>query len=146
MAHPYHALSDLSPDYLPESELVQLTNDDGGDTVVESVWEGLVAKADGEIDGWLGDRYAVPLDTVPALVADLSARLTLYKLYRRRYGTDTPESVQEDFKAIQRTLRDLAKGIPSLGSQPAPDPNVERQAKVSAQTAVFSRDSLKAYC
>jgi len=145
VAHPYHSIADLVPDYVPEADLVQLTNDAGGATVDTDVYEGLRARADGEIDGYLGHRYTVPLSTPPALVVDLSARLTLFKLYRRRYPTDLPDSVVADQKAVMRTLEGLAKGIPTLGAQPAPTANPERIALVTKHTKVFSRDSLKGW-
>ena len=145
MPHPYHSLSDLVPAYLPELDLVQLTNDDGGESVDTDVYEGQRAKADGEIDGYLGHRYTVPLSSVPELVSDLSARLTVYRLYRRRYPTDTPESVVKDYQMAVRLLRDLAKGIPTLGVQPVPSPNTERTGRVVTHSSVFSRSSLRGF-
>lgn len=145
MPHPYHTYDDLVPGYMPALDLVQLTNDDGGDTVDTDVYEGQRAKADGEIDGYVGHRYTVPLSSTPELVRDLSARLTMYRLYRRRYQTDMPASVTEDYQAALRLLRDLAKGIPTLGVQPAPSPNTQRTGRVVTHTSVFTRRTMQGY-
>ena len=48
------------------------------------VVEEAIAKADGEIDAYLGLRYQLPLMGIPAQVRSLSVEIALYHLYSRR--------------------------------------------------------------
>jgi phage gp36-like protein len=64
---------------IPIAELAELTAESGTEPDSEVVAEA-VAKADGEIDAYLGVRYSLPLAEVPALVRSLSVDLALFHL------------------------------------------------------------------
>jgi len=69
---------------IPESDLIQLTDDDGVGVVDEDVLTEAIDQADREIDAYLGARYTVPLDPVPELIRNLSAQMAIWHLYGRR--------------------------------------------------------------
>lgn len=142
----YHVLDDLTATGLTEGELIQLTNDDAGAVTVDEARYGAAREeADALIDGYLGARYALPLETVPTLVRRVSVQLTVHALYRRRFPEGTPEGVKADADGAMRLLRDIASGTVTLGVQPAPTVNSERAAKVVAGERVFTRTSLAGY-
>lgn len=144
----YHAIADLYPSRLSEVQLIQLTNDEaGGDEIVEAVWSEKASEADAEIDGYLGARYALPLVTVPALVKRLSLTITIYLLYRRRYGADEdfPAMVRRDYEDAVKMLNRISDGTITLGVQPAAPVNSERAAKLESHDRIFSRTTLESY-
>lgn len=148
----YHELADLVPRRLAETELCQLISDDPDTVAVADLteaemelYEEFRAEVDAEIDGYLGERYTVPLSTVPTLIRRLSITLTVVRLYERRYPEGVPEGIRRNQEDAQKLLRALADGRPTLGVQPAPSENGERVARIEGPDRVFSRDSLKDY-
>lgn len=141
----YHTLSDLTAGYITQQELVELTNDDRGDTVVEAVWAGRVEVVDAEIDGFLGTRYSLPLVTVPVLIKKLSAQMTVEALFARRFPGELPETIKRMGDQSRALLDKIEKGRVTLGIQPAPAANSERAAQIVAHKPVFSRDLWRAW-
>ena len=121
---PYSTLASLTDRY-GEAPLVALT--DRGPVplgVVDmAVVNRALADADAVIDGYLGVRYALPLVTIPPLIADLAATISFWKLHV--YEPDP--KLKADYDAAMRSLRDIAQGlirIPAAGVEPAtPDGN-----------------------
>lgn len=69
------------------------------------------------IDGYLAAKYALPLVTVPGLVADLCQSIAIYKLHI----TQPDEKIARDYQDAQKSLRDIADGrlrIPAAGLDP----------------------------
>ena len=65
------------------------------------------ADADAMVDGYLAGRYALPLTTVPALVADIDQAVTLWKLH-----TSDPEAkIKADYDDALKRLKDIAQGV-----------------------------------
>ena len=60
----YCSITDIQG-VIPHEDLVQLTNDVGGDTVDTDKITDAISYADNIIDGYLRARYSLPLDTVP---------------------------------------------------------------------------------
>lgn len=144
MAWPYHTYEQLVPVLITEADMVQLTNDTtDGETVVSSIWEGVREGVDAEIDGYLGERYAVPLAEVPAVISRLSCLLTRHGLYERRYPGEVPKSVVEAHDRAIKLLEGMAKGKPALGIQPAPAPNTQRIAQLSVEDRVFTSATME---
>lgn len=143
MGHPYHTFEQITPAAVTELDMIQLTNDIGGEEVVSAVWEEAREEADSQIDTYLGERYVVPLAEVPPAIRRLSIILTRYNLYGRRYPGDVPKAVEKTYDNAVKVLEGMARGKPSLGLQPAPTPNVERSARLVSTDRVFTVDSLK---
>lgn len=133
---------------MTEQDLVELTNDEvDGDAVVEAVYEAVRSQADSIIDGHVGTRYIVPIDDVPALIADASMSLTVYRLYRRRYSGKIPDQVVEDHKLAMELLQNIAAGKVSLGLPTAstPSQNPFRKGQLTSHDRIFTRDGLKGF-
>lgn len=94
-------------------ELMQLT--DRADPPVGAVDAAVLTRAletaDGEIDSYLAARYTLPLATVPAILRDCAADIARYRLHSR----GVPERVEQAYKERLAWLRDVAKGVASLG-------------------------------
>ncbi|QYK42864.1 MAG: DUF1320 domain-containing protein [Paracoccaceae bacterium] len=65
-----------------------------------------LASADAVIDGFLNDRYALPLADVPPLLADIAQAIAIYRLHP--YAADP--KLKEDHADALRMLRDIADG------------------------------------
>lgn len=116
---PYCTIEQLEDRY-SQRMLIELS--DRGDTAPEEPDAELLARAisdaDSLIDGYLKVRYALPLETVPALVIDLSLRVAIYNAHAHV----APEKIAQDYKDALRTLEHISKGMIQLdveGIEPA---------------------------
>jgi phage gp36-like protein len=109
---PYSTKDDIF-EQLNEAELIRLTDDTGAGQVDEAVVGRAVADADAEIEAYLGERYTLPLEPVPALVRKLSVDIALYNLYSRRLAA--PELRQQRYQEAKALLREAARGQVRLG-------------------------------
>jgi len=141
---------------LPEETVIQLTDDenlkpsaiDADNTehaaIIARVDEA-IERADAEIDGYCAVKYSVPLSPVPAVVNKLSVELAIYYLYSRR---SVPEKIEKRYdKAVVR-LKDIARGLLTLGVDPEPAASVtadSAQANKTTSDRVFTRGSLKGF-
>ncbi len=104
-----------------------------------------IETADAEIDGYCAVKYSVPLSPVPPVVNKLSVDLAIYYLYLRR---SMPEKVEKRYERAVARLKDIARGLLSLGVEPEPAASVaadSAQASKTASDRVFTRDSLKGF-
>jgi len=139
----YVSQSDITPGFVEQQHLVQLTQDTpGSDEVDTDVLDAVIAAAEAEVDGYLGVRYALPLPSAPPLVKSLAARLTVYRLHRRRPGT-IGEDLQKDYDRVVKLLDRLADGTVTLGPQPEPTENPERVIQSTSTEPVFGRANLE---
>lgn len=95
-----------------ETTLAHLT--DRGETatgeVVVSVVERALADSDAIINGYVGNRYALPLASVPELLVDLALIIAIYKLH----VFQSDQKIKDDYDAAIRTLRDISSGVVKL--------------------------------
>lgn len=116
-------------------ELVQLTDlADTGEIDDLVLFEALQA-ADAEIDTYLGQRYALPLDNVPLNLERIACDIARYRLHR----DGASESVRQRYTDARAFLRDVAKGAVQIGvnaSQAAPTasalPDLHRKTAAQA--------------
>lgn len=137
----YVTQTQLVNGYLSESELVQLTNDDGGDTVDTDVLGQIITRCEAEVDGYVGRRYSLPLAATPEILKDLACRAVVHALHRRRPGT-LSDDLRADRKDITARLRDIATGVLTLGQQPEPSDNSGRRLITSGNAPTFGRSNL----
>jgi phage gp36-like protein len=135
----YCAREDLAP-YVSEEILVQLTDDDNAGFVDEAIVTKAIADAEAEIDSYCCGLYAVPFDPVPAIIEKIAAEIALKNLFSRRQ--DVPENQAKQYDNNVRFLRDVAKGIISLGQQ---DTGETPAVKVSSTDPTFTKDTLAGY-
>lgn len=103
-----------------EQTIVMLT--DRGAVPTGTIDAGLVeqelANSDAVINGYVGTRYRLPLDPLPALVVDLALSIAIYKLHVDAVG----QKITDDYDRAIRTLRDISSGAVKLdaaGTEPA---------------------------
>ena len=112
----YCTLADIKK-ALPEDIIIQLTDDDNiGDIIAANVTQA-IATADAEIDGYCAVKYSVPFTTVPAVVKALSIEIAVYYLYKRR---TVPEKIEKAYDNAVARLKDISRGLLSLGVDPPP--------------------------
>ncbi len=115
----YCTLDDLK-DQIPETNIIQLTDDEGLGVVNQSRVDKAITTADSVIDGYLRGRYTLPLSTVPELVKTIAIDITVYKLYERRLELEMPEAMSNRYKNAIKLLDQIQKGLVKLGIE-SPD-------------------------
>ena len=97
---------------ISETDLSQLSNDTDGSSVVDSVVDAMIEKADNQINSYLRGKQTapLPLDPVPPRVKDWSVGLAIYNLYGRRVQLQMPEPVKTDHDDIMTELRGVRDG------------------------------------
>ena len=99
------------------NSLVQLTNDDSSQQIVDNVVvEEALIYSSTLIDGYLRGKYTLPLNTQFPLLRVVAIDICIYRLYSRRIYTDIPETISENYKNAIRTLEQLKKGVITLES------------------------------
>jgi phage gp36-like protein len=76
-----------------------------------------IKAADAEIDGYLRQRYSVPLSETPVLIKYNSISLALEYLYLRRMPGNMPETVTADAKSKRQMLKNIADGFIGIGAE-----------------------------
>ncbi len=99
---------------LPEAMLINLSNDTAGATAVDQDnIDEAIDQADREIDAYLHIAgHSVPIDPVPPLVKNLSAKMAIWNLHLRKYFDS--DIWRETYKSCIRTLERIAEGKLSL--------------------------------
>ncbi|EAB4400481.1 DUF1320 domain-containing protein [Salmonella enterica subsp. enterica serovar Muenchen] len=113
----YCTLADVEK-VLPRRQLTELTCDMSGqslsqalpDSPDEAVVNEAIRYASEYADGFLRNRYQVPLARVPTIIRDLVVNLTIERLYLRRPAKDLPESVKRLFSGTLKTLELIRDG------------------------------------
>ncbi len=112
----YCSSSDIES-YVSTPTLIQLTNDEGGDIINDTVTQEAIIYASTLIDGYLRGRYTLPLDTQFPLLKILCIDISVYRLYSRRMRDEMPEVIENAYKNAISTLRDIQKGVVSLQAE-----------------------------
>ena len=103
----YTSLAKLTAKF-GEHMLISLTDrgDVATDAIDTDVIDQALADADAMIDGYVGVRYALPMETTPPLIGSLALAITVYNLH---VASPDPK-IEEDYKAALRTVRDISGG------------------------------------
>lgn len=129
---PYITLAQIKA-RLPDEITSALLDDTSSGAADLSVWDEIVEAVRTEIDGKLGQRYPLPLATVPDLVASIASVLAAELCYQRRnyYGEANPWTVRAT--AVRKTLDAIAEGdqplTPTAKKQNAPALAITETAK-----------------
>lgn len=119
----YCTVDDLTR-ILPVTDLLQLASDSStgtlADTAVLAVISEAIDQADREIDAYVGRVRQVPVEPVPALIANLSARMAIYNLFARRPGLEGYEAVRDRYARALDILRAVADGTMTIGPASGP--------------------------
>jgi len=131
----YCTLDDLKL-AIDEERLIELTDDDRQGTVDASRVDDAISAAQGEVDGYLQERYDVPLDPVPALVKGACRDITVYHLYSRKVE-EVPEVRQKRYDNAIKLLTKIAAGQISLGVATPPEESGSEPMRTSAPAVFF---------
>lgn len=127
------------------AQLIQLTDDAKTGSVDATKVTQAITEAEAEVNGYVATRYAVPVAApVPDLVKKLSVDIAIYNLYRRRQRI--PENVTKSYDDAVAKLKDIAKGLITLGIDPPPaESSKATKGEVFGPERVFDRDKLKSF-
>ena len=126
-------------------ELAALTTE-GGPTPDATVIAECIAAADGEIDGYLGTKFAVPLSPVPDRVKSLSVDIALYRLYIRRPLMEAPKDRRRAYEDAIAFLKAVVAGTATIGASATAPPAVSSEVHgFGYAERIFSRDKLKGF-
>ena len=131
---------------IPESTLIQLTDDESLGNINQARIDEAVASADAEINSYCGSRYSVPFTPVPDMIRKVSVDIAIYNLYSRKVE-EIPETRETRYKNAIRFLEIVAKGSISIGVSPEPAVKTEEgieTCKTSGDSTV-TMDRLKGF-
>jgi len=133
---------------LREERLLELASDDPTATIddvdVVAVLDRAMDQAANRIDAIAGAHYSVPFTApIPGLVRDLAVDLTLAALADRR--DTTPAWADRRRESADKTLEQLAAGSFTLGVQPEPAANPQRQGRQQAADPVMTVAELEGF-
>lgn len=95
--------------------------------------------ATGEMNSYLGRRYAVPLASIPNDVKIKCVMIAYYRLHR----DSVPEKVRKDYEDALRWLRDVSTGVVVLDVDLAPAPAGSSDgAEIEAPDRIFATDKM----
>lgn len=94
--------------------LIDLTDRAGTGLADDPMIAQALADAQAEVDGYLAVRYALPLPSVPPLLARLTCDMAIYNLLSLRRMGDV-EDARKRFEDARRLAEALAAGRVSLG-------------------------------
>jgi len=137
----YCSQSDIEK-LLPVRELAELTTE-SGDVPDAEVISACIAKADAEIDAYLGKRYQVPLAAAPAQVVSLAVDLAIYHLYSRR--SVVPAIREQNYRQALTFLREVAAGGAVIWSEDGEAPRRQEDGPtvvLTSEARVFQRETL----
>ncbi len=129
------------------SAYVQLTDDAGSGSANEAVVDEARAGAEGEVDGYLARRFAVPIDLsrhpeLAGILASISLDLAEYRLRLRRPPIPAEAVARRD--AAVAWLQGVAGGVIDLpaAAAPAPTPLGEFHGRATGAERVMTREEL----
>ena len=147
--------------YSTRAEVRSMVKDDAlnaiiGDTFIEDpaereelvapIIDEAIADADGEIDGYLAKRYAVPISPAPKIINKCSKDIAVYNLFSR-IGIDESTDQKTYLNRYNQAIKFLtlvAEGKVSLGAE-TDDPTTAAATgfSVKSNPRIFSRDKMR---
>ncbi|RJR31894.1 MAG: DUF1320 domain-containing protein [Candidatus Latescibacterota bacterium] len=87
------------------------------DADIEARIDAMIAKAGSRIDGYIGGRYALPLDPVPAILTDLAVDMAIYYVVTRKGMVEgsSEKAILEKYKDAVRFLERVADKKADIG-------------------------------
>jgi len=105
----YCSLEDIQKQVIQDS-LIQLTDDNQVGVIDKDVVYEAISYASNLIDAYLRGRYTLPLATTPDIIRIIATDLSVYRLYSRRFQTETPDSIREKYNHSIKTLEQIQRG------------------------------------
>ncbi len=127
---------------ISEATLVQLTDDEGTGSEVDSRVAAAISEADGMIDGYLRGRWATPLaEPIPDPIPSISTDLAIFNLFERRGDFLISDKVIERQKRAVKKLEQIQAGTISLLGNGSP----ANYAIRATSSRVYTSETLDRY-
>jgi len=111
----YCTIDDLKK-AIPESMLIRLSDDESEGDISKGTVQEAIDSAGAEIDGYIGDRLALPLDEpYPAVLVKFCADIAVYNVYSR-LREEMPDTRKERYDNAIRFLERFADGKGYIGA------------------------------
>ena len=138
---PYATSQDLQTRY-GEYELEQLAPGENPGTFNQDRVNAAISDAEAEINSYLGQRYHLPLETVPAVLQAACCDMARYYLY----ASQPTEEVTARYNQRVTWLRDIANKKASLGIDQGQASSTFAVATTKRSgDRVFTRDNLSGF-
>ena len=105
----YATLADLT-ERAGDAEIRQVADRDRDGTPDPDVIAAALEDADNTVNGYVGAKYALPLQTVPPLVVTWAVSIARYVVH----GNGPPAHVIRDYEEAIKALKDVARGLIAL--------------------------------
>lgn len=123
-----------------DDELVQLTDELAQGEIDDVKVTRALVDADADINGYLANRYALPLATTPPMIRRLACEIARYHLFNKA----PTEAVAQRYRDAIRMLEAIAKGLVGLGLDGVGEPiNSAGAPDFTTPGRVFTQDTLK---
>lgn len=140
----YCALADIK-NALPESDIIQLTDDANTGAVDQTKVDDAIDYADQLIDGYLRAKYTLPLSTVPGLLKSTAVDLAIFHLYSRKPDMPMPDTILLKYKNSVKLLDQIQKGALTLGIETSSTASGIFKTNKTSTDRTFSKDVLDTY-
>lgn len=139
----YCTLADITST-VTEDDVLQLTDDESNGAINTARVDEAIAKADGLILAFTGGNV---LDPVPEIIRQISVELSIYHLYKRRFASNMPESIDKGYARSMDLLKQIQNGKISVGLQEADQSVASGQYKTNKtpDDRIFGSSVLKGY-
>lgn len=140
---PYCSLSDITST-ITTDDVLQLTDDNGTGVIDISKVDEAISKSDGLIAAFVGGETINP---VPDLIRQISVELSIYHLFKRRFASNMPESIDKGYSRSMDLLKQIQSGKLSIGNTVTEQTAPSRHYKTNRTSSdrLFSRSKLGSY-
>lgn len=126
--------------FFGERELTQLTDREAAEgIIVDTVLDRAMTTAESEVNSYIGSNYTLPLPTVPEVLSAMTGDIARYRLYDEK----PTEEVQKRYDRAVSWLRDVSKGVVSLGIASTDAQPESSIAVVASRPQIFTNDLFK---
>ncbi len=127
------------------ARLLQIADFDNDGLEDTGLVDGAIDEAEGLIDSYLRKKREVPLAAAPQVIVRMAANMAVYVLKARRDAVTENDRLLEEDRI--KWLENFAKGLVTLGVDPAPASSPHNQPRVSDKRSSRdeSRENLKGF-
>lgn len=94
------------------------------------------------VNGFVSDRYSVPLSPLPQMIVRITCSIARFYLWGDEAVKDSV--MERDYKQAEKTLQSIRSGQITIGSNAAPAPAADSQGgEVFGPERIFTRDSMR---
>ena len=140
---PYCSLSDITST-ITTDDVLQLTDDNGTGVIDTSKVDEAITKADGLIAAFVGGDTILP---VPDLIRQISVELSIYHLFKRRFASNMPDSIEKGYANAMDLLKQIQSGKLSIGNTVTEQTAPSRHYKTNKTSTdrLFGKSSFGGY-